>query len=242
MTLPTTPRARLEIPPQRASVFLAGAGKSGKSTLSANFGGNETLTADTQEGTVFLDGEHYVQPIKSWKDFTDTVDLLVKGNHQYKTLNIDMVPDLWRFCDEAYAGKNAPSASATDDFQRSIRAARSDFMGQINKLLNANLGLWFIAHSREVVEKDQVRHKIELPDAQIRTFLVGVAQYVWIIENDGAKRVVVCQPSPRFEAGSRTPGFPETIPLDPRAVWKALDQHLNPSKYQKKTEPTEVAA
>lgn len=243
LTLPTAPRARAEIPPQKACVFLGGPAKSGKSTLASNFGGLATLTVDTQEGTLFLDGEHYVQPIKNWTDFVEVVNQLEKGS-RFKTVVIDMVADLWRFCDEAYAGKDAPSASATDDFQRAIRTARADFMGQINRLLHAGIGLWFISHTREVMEKEQVRHKIEMPDAQIRTFLVGLAQYVWIIENDGAQRVVVCQPSPRFEAGSRTPGFPDTLPLDPREVYRALNKHLNPSKNTTESSPekTEVAA
>lgn len=241
MTLPTTPRSRVEIPPQRASVFLAGPAKSGKSTLAANFGGKETLICDTQEGTIFLNGEFFVAPIKSWSDFTSVVADLVKGS-QFKTVVIDMVPDLWAFCDQAYAGNKAPTASSTDDFQRSIKAARADFRSQIGQLQNAGLGVWALAHTREIQDGEQSRHKVSLDDASIREFLIGMAPYVWIIENDGARRVVVCQPSPRFEAGARIPGFPDTLPLDSRAVWKALDQHLNPSKYQKKTEPTEVAA
>lgn len=229
MTLPTTPTPRAEFPPERARVLVAGPAKAGKSTLAAGFLPQTSLIIDTQHGTDLLDGEHYVKHVASWTDFASTVDALVKDPGHYTHVVIDLVSDVWRWCDIHHAGKNAPSAAASNDFQNSIRGAETVFTQKVGELAQTSLGLWFVTHSREKQDGDITRHQVSLANKAVDEYLRGVVQYVWLLERRGPSPHLVTEPSAKFEAGGRThvaPGDP-----DPRRIWLELDKGLNPSKY-----------
>lgn len=236
LTLPTVARPRVEKPPSSVRVLLAGSAKSGKSTLAAGFLPKSTLIIDTQHGTDLLPGEHFVQHVAAWDEFVEVVNLLVRGNHDYETVVLDLVNDLWRFCDFHHAGKNGITAAATDDYQKAVRTARADFQQTIGKLVASPLGIWMLTHTREVPEKATTRHKVSLPDKEVHEYIVGVVEYVWVVERDKLAPSLMTEPSARFEAGGRTP-VPDGMACDPRQLWIELDKGLNPSKYDENGNP-----
>jgi hypothetical protein len=216
--------------PLSARVFLAGQPKAGKTTLAASWAPTQTLIIDTQRGTHLLDGEHYVQHVSDWEGFRGTVDLLVAGDHKFRCVVIDLIDDIWVFCDQAHAGRGALLATATDDYGRSGKNAEGAFRQTIGRLLTTDLGVWFISHTREVEEGGVTKHVPKL-DPKVLTYIHGATQFVFLAEA-GPKRVLHTQPSARFGAGSRVP-LPEPMPMDARALYQAMQQGLREKQQPK---------
>ena len=234
MGLPTQPQARAGKPPQRARCILAGLPKSGKTTTLAAWAPSTTLIVDTHRGSELLDGEHYIQPVANWDGFVGVVNELVRTQHPFQTVGLDLAEDLWRFCDMHYAPRKgdkllAPLASAANDYQRSVRIAEAMFCEQIGRLLSTEMGVWFITHVREKTEGDTTIYAPKL-DAKIYAWVQGACDFVFLAESSGSKRLLHTQPGVQFEAGSRVP-MPEPLPLDARELWLAMDRGLNPQDY-----------
>ena len=227
MTLiPTTKQSRddLEASPRDVRVLLAGMPKVGKSTLAASWAPETTLIVDTQRGSTMLDGEHFVAHVTDWKEFDALVTELTTTDHQFRTVVLDLVDDLWRFCDVAHAGKDEVLASATDDWQRSIRTAEGVFIDTVGRLIGSPLGIWFITHTIEKKDGELTRYVPAL-DKRPLGYVKGVCQVILLAETLGSKRMLHTQPSARFEAGSRLP-LPEPMPLDASKLYRAMGAAL----------------
>lgn len=238
MTLPESKQSRTGISPLRARVMLAGTPKVGKSTLLAAWAPETTLIIDTQGGTHLLEGEHFVAPVTSWAEFEHLVTELTTTEHQFKTVGIDLVDDLWNFCDVAFAGRGQVLASATDDWQRSIKTAQGMFRQWVGRLLVADLGVWFVGHVREKQDGNTMIYAPAL-DSKVEGYVKGACDFVLLAEALGPRRVLHTAPSAKFEAGSRVP-LPEPMDLDARGLYAAMNSALNPAKGSKSKAPVEV--
>lgn len=235
--LPTAKQTREGKTPLDVRVMLAGMPKAGKSTLAGAWAPDSTLIIDTQRGTTLLDGEHYVAHIANWSQFEDVVNELAAGGHEFKTVVLDLVDDLWTFADEHYAGKNAVLASATDDWQRSIKTAEGMFRSTVGKLLASPMGVWFVGHTRDK-QDGQVTRYIPKLDPRVLTYVQGACEVILLAETLGPRRVLHTQPSAKFEAGSRIP-LPEPMDLDARKLYAAMAAGL-PAAGQLADEPAEL--
>ncbi|HTE63663.1 MAG TPA: AAA family ATPase [Solirubrobacteraceae bacterium] len=213
-------RASLEIGPLNARVMLAGMPKSGKSTLAAGWAPDKTLIIDTQRGTTLLPGEHYVEHVSSWSAFEEVVKALTTPGHQFETVVIDMVDDIWNFVDQHCAGRGQVLASATDDYSRSIKSAEGTFRRTIGQLLATDLGVWFLTHTKAVQDGDVTRYVAKL-DAKVLTYVQGAVQFIFLAETLGAGRKLHTAPSAKFEAGGRV-ALPDPMDLDARALYDAM--------------------
>jgi predicted RNA-binding Zn-ribbon protein involved in translation (DUF1610 family) len=226
MPLPTTKQTRAAKTPLDVRVLLAGMPKAGKTTLASQWAPDTTLIIDTQQGTTLLAGEHYVEHVTDWAAFERTVDELVKGDHQFKTVVVDLADDIWNFVDEHCAGKNALLASATEDYSRSLKTAEGTFRKTIGKLLATGLGVWFITHTKAQQDGNLTRYVPKL-DQRALTYVHGACEVILLAETLGPKRVLHTAPSGKFEAGSRFP-LPEPMDLDARALYAAMAKGLQP--------------
>lgn len=240
VTLTTTKQSResLNVTPLNARVMLAGMPKSGKSTLLGQWAPDSTLIVDTQHGTDLLEGEHYVEHVADWLRFEQIVDALCRGDHQYKTVGLDLVDDLWNFVDQHCANRGATLATATDDYQRSAKNAEGTFRAAISRLLATDLGIWFVSHTKPV-EVEKVTRYVPRLDGRVLTYVQGAVQFIFLAETLGPKRQLHTQPTARFEAGSRVV-LPDPMDLDARKLYAAMARGL---KVQPKSEqPQEAAA
>lgn len=236
--LPDKKETRAGATPLHARVMLAGTPKVGKSTLAAAWAPDTTLIVDTHNGSKLLDGEHYIAHVKNWSEFEQVVDDLVAGQHGFETVVLDLVDDLWIFADGAHAGKGKTLATATDDYGRSGKSAEGAFRQVIGKLLALNLGVWFLTHTKTIEDAGVTRHVAKL-DGKVVTYVQGAADFVFLAEHLGPRRLLHTAPSAKFEAGSRVP-LPEPMDLDARALYAAMNAGLNPKppkKGAKKDEP-----
>lgn len=229
MTLPTTKQsmATAGITPLQARVMLAGMPKAGKSTLASGWAPETTLLIDTQKGSTLLDGEHFVSHVSSWDGFVKVVDDVVKGDHPFKTVVIDMIDDVWKAADLFAAEKKGMVAAGLIEYGKGTAEAEGLFRQQIGRLLATDLGIWFLSHT-ETVEEDKITRYVPKLDKRVRTYIQGACQFVLLAETLGQKRVLHTQPSARFEAGSRVP-LPEPMPLDARALYSAMAAGLTPA-------------
>jgi AAA domain-containing protein len=236
MTLPTAPQAASVKDPLGVRVMLTGTPKAGKTTLAAAWAPRSTLIIDTQRGTEFLDGEHLIQPVANWAEFEATVDALARGGHQFKTVAIDLIDDIWNFVDKALAGRGKPLATATDDYNRSAKAAEGVFRDVVGRLLSTPLGVWFVTHAREKEEDGVTRYVAKL-DNRVLTYVQGACDFIFLAEAIGPKRRLHTAPNAKFEAGGRRP-LPSPMDLDARALYAAMHAALNP---QQQTQETRAA-
>lgn len=230
MNLPTRPRTVAFKDPLDARVMLTGTPKVGKSTLVASWAPRTTFILDTQRGHDFIDGEHYVGQVANWSDFEGYVDLLARGGHPFRTVVIDLIDDIWNFVDKAMAGRGKPLATATDDYNRSAKAAEGVFRDVVGRLLATDLGVWFVTHAREK-EEDGVSRYVAKLDNRVLTYVQGACDFIFLAEAIGPKRRLHTAPSAKFEAGGRRP-LPSPMDLDARALYTAMRTALNPQQAQ----------
>lgn len=220
ITLPTGKQTRKDRTPLDARVMLAGTPKVGKTTLAAQWAPDHTLIIDTHKGTELLDGEHFVQPIADWAAFAATVDLIVAGNHPYKTVVVDLVDDVWKFADQFAAGKKGQVAAALIDYGKGTAEAEGLFRNVVGKLLAAPVGIWFVSHT-DTVEEGAITRYVPKLDKRVKTYVQGACDFVFLAEALGPRRVLHTAPTARFEAGSRVP-LPPEMPLDARGLYGAM--------------------
>lgn len=222
VTLTTVKQSResLEVTPLNARVMLAGMPKSGKSTLLGQWAPETTLIVDTQHGTDLLDGEHYVEHVSDWLRFEQLVDALCRGDHEFKTVGLDLVDDLWNFADQHCAGRGQTLATATDDYNRSAKNAEGTFRAAIGRLLATDMGVWFVSHTKPTEIEKVIRYVPRL-DSRVLTYVQGAVQFIFLAETLGPRRQLHTQPTARFEAGSRVP-LPDPMDLDARKLYAAM--------------------
>jgi hypothetical protein len=217
--LPTAPRIS-EGDPQTARIMLIGHPKTGKSTFAASWAPKDTLLIDTHGGTRLLPGEHYVQDVDNFADFTATVDQIATGQHPFKTIVVDTIDDVYKFADAEAGARHKKIAAGLVEYGKGTAEAEALFRQQLNRLLAAPLGVWFIGHADDMQIDSQTRFIPKL-DKRVRTFVQGACDYVWFAERLGPNTFLHTQPTAKFEAGSRTP-MPDGLSLDAKAVYAAM--------------------
>lgn len=227
ITLPTKPQPRVELDPRAARIMLGGFPKSGKSTLLSQWAPKETLIVDTQGGTTLLDGDHYVQPVSTWAEFVETVDAIVAGGHQYLTIGLDMIDDLWKFADQEVSKRRKVDAAGLVDYGKGITEQEALFRAQVGRLVaQPNLGIWFLTHVDQIEEENKTRYVARL-DKRVRSYVQGLCHFVFLAETLGPNRQLRTAPSAKFEAGGRV-ALPDPLALDARALYTAMHKGLNP--------------
>lgn len=207
--------------------MLAGFPKTGKSTVLAQWAPKETLIIDTQGGTTLLDGDHYVVAVADWATFIEVVDAIVAGNHQYRTIGLDMIDDLWKFADQEVSRRRKVSAAGLVEYGKGITEQEALFRVQIGRLVAAPVGIWFLSHTDLIDDQGSSRYVARL-DKRVRPYIQGLCHFVFLAETLGPKRQIRTAPSAKFEAGGRVL-LPDPLPLDAREVYGAMFDALNPS-------------
>jgi hypothetical protein len=231
VALPTKPQVR-KASPLDARVFLGGQPKVGKTTLASQWNPKHTLFLDCEGGTRMLEGDHFVQPIKSFQEFVEAVDALAKGEHSYHTIIVDTIDQLVKFCDHHVASGRGALAAGVVDYGKGLAELEALIRRDLGRLLALGHGVWMLGHT-ELVEVNKVQRMIPTVDKRVRGYVLGACDFVLQAEAMGTKRVLHTQPSERFEAGSRVP-MPEPLEMDSRKLWAAMAAGL---KAQEPDEP-----
>lgn len=244
IALPTRP-TRPTVTPLDARVFLYGPPKVGKTTLASQWNPGATLFLDLEGGTRLLGEDRYAIEIATWGEFDEAVALLEGGDHAYKTIVVDTVDRLYEACDRHVADGHGVPAAGQVEYGKGTSEVDARFRTTLGRLLALPVGVWLISHAT-LVETDKNRPPRAVPtvNKRVRDYVLGACDYVLHAERVGPDHALHCQPTERYEAGSRWP-LPDELPLDARALYAAMEAarpKLQTVKSENTSDPKEKAA
>ena len=228
MPLPTVKTSREARDPRDARILLVAPPKTGKTTLAAAWAPDSTLILDTHRGSALLDGEHYVSPVHSFADFEEAIDDIVAGNHDFRTIVVDLVEDIYKFADDAAAAAYGKVAAGIVDYGKGTSHAEAIFRRKINELLATPYGVWFLSHVETIQDGNQITY-IPKIDKKVRTFIEGAVDFALLAEARGPNRQLITAPSARYQVGTRVT-LPNPLPLDARQLYVEVAKGLGQPK------------
>lgn len=216
-TKKTKPKADFE----SFTTLIYGASKTGKSTLASQF--ENPLFLATEAGLNSL--ETYNVTISSWEEFLSVCAEISSGKHEFKTIVIDIVDNLFSFCSEYICKKNSIQHESDLKFGKGWRLVKDEFRRAVTKLSLLPYGLIFISHAEatEITTRTGTITKfIPSMPKQPREVVLPMCDFIFYcdIHNtvDGEKRFLHTKPSENWEAGDRTGKFPPQIEMSYESI------------------------
>ena len=228
--LPTHPT-----PPKRdlsdLITLIVGFPKAGKTTLASRFPKSVILATESGQNAI----ECFKVPIDSWATFLAACNELAAGGHDFRTVVIDTIDNLWLLCQRHVCEKHHVEHESDLAFGKGYSLVLSEFGRVLTKLSHLPYGLVMISHAEleEVKTRTGSYHKaVPSLREKPRKVVLGMADLILYCDIEAApgsdgqpvmRRVMRTKPSPYFEAGDRTGRLPETIDLDYDAFLAAFE-------------------
>jgi hypothetical protein len=228
--LPTGPKPR-DLNILHYLFLVYGREKIGKTTLFSQW--PDVLFATTEPGTKGLEINEFNWQhggVTDWNMFRACVELLTTTKHGFNLLVVDTADRAYDMCLDwvcANRGIEYPGQDAhgEEDWGKSWRAVRQEFLGQIHKVVQAGIGVGFTSHVKEVTINTRSGSKYDkiMPSMsnQARAVIEALIDYFFYAEyvrdKDGnTRRILICQGDETVWAGARpgaTKNFPALLPL-----------------------------
>jgi len=240
LPLPTEKRK-----PKRAladySHLIFGPPKIGKTTFCSQM--DVPLFLATEPGTNAL--EVYEYPVPDWKAFCQAAAEIAAGDHPFKTIVIDTVDNLWRFCSVYVRERNGIQHESDLDWGKGWDLVKGEFHRVISKLALLPYGLVLVSHSEEKEFKTRAgtisKYVCSLPKGgrEVCLNLVDMILFATsVLTDEGERRVLRTRPSENFEAGGRLQlPIDDPLPLHYPTYKEAFEQAIAERIGQ--TQPTE---
>lgn len=232
MPLPTAPVVA-DLNPERLRGIITGPPGAGKTTLAAGWFPQSNLILDTQGGTRFLPGAHFVQPIGSFSEFCATVNELVAGGHPYRTVTIDTIDKLVRMADGEAGVRGGKTAAALVEYGKGLADRDAVVLRELGKLLASDLGVIVVAHPfiKEVVvgkkpdgsdlTAARIFPRID-PNDRITQEVIGEFDFLFNLrKHHDESRDLLTGGHAGFETKRRVP-MPDVLPADAGALHQAI--------------------
>jgi len=196
---------------------LYGDPKVGKTTLASKW--PDTLFICTEPGHKFQEvygGDHIHE---TWDDIRETVGNLRKGNHEFKTVAVDIVDNAWDMC-RSYVQRKLGIKHESEDkgYGRSWDMVTSEFKSVFRGLVNGGMGVIFISHSEVGTRSDNGVDRQYMDNslkAKPRKFINGLCDFIFYCHTDtNGKRLMLTKGNPNINAGDRTGVLPERMAMD----------------------------
>lgn len=210
-TKPNPPKQNLE----DFILYLYGKPGIGKSTFCSQF--PSPVFAATEKGLNSL--TTYDVPIDSWDKFLLFCKEIDEGKHSFKTIIIDTVDNLYKFCLDAVCKKHNMAYPTDKDYGQGWALVRDEFMRIITKLSLLPYGLVFVSHSQlEEVKTRTGQYNTASPTCpkqanELITNIADLMLYMESIPTEGGNesRVLHTKPSAYWIAKDKTK---RNIPAD----------------------------
>lgn len=206
-------------------ILIYGPPKIGKSTLASEF--DSPLFLATEAGLNNL--EVYQVAVPAWEDFLNYCKDIAAGKHEFKTIVIDTVDNLFKACREYVQKKNGFAHEADLGFGKGYDLVKSEFSRTLVKLSLLPYGLVMISHADNVEIKTRtstINKSVPTLPKSARTVILGMADIILYCEStvtdDGEVRIIRTKPSENYEAGDRTGRLPVVLPLKFKAFYNAF--------------------
>lgn len=242
--LPDEPKPK-ETDITKYTLLLYGREKIGKTTALASFPGAIFFSTEPgSKGLEIFDYNHENGGVKDWEVFRAGVRALIANPSKFKTVIIDTVDRAYDMCLDwvcEHKGIEYPGtdASGKEDFGKSWRAVKQEFVEQIHALAQAGLGICFTSHCTETEFKTRSGDKFTRiqpsMSGQARKVIEAMVDLFFYAEYmrtpEGAnQRVVICQGDETIWAGARetvAEEFPAFLPLQKRDWFDVVQGAFN---------------
>ena len=133
-------------------IWVYGQPNIGKTTFANQFPDALMLNTDGNYKSV----DSPVITITSWEQFVDTCDEILKGEHEFKTIVIDLLEDIYTYCRNYYCTKLKIDHEADLGYGKGYDIIKTAFLIVIRKLANSPYNLLCLSHEKETVIKDRI--------------------------------------------------------------------------------------
>ena len=214
------------------TVLVHGPAKIGKSTLCSK--AEKALFLATEAGLNAL--EVYQIPISTWNEFLSGCREVAEGKHEFKTVVVDTLDNLYRMCSEHICTKHKIQHESDLGYVKGYALVNNEFYSALNKLSLLPYGLFLICHSQEKeIETRTGKHTRAVPTLpdKARRMVLGMVDVILYcdmttVAGDDDKpverRVMRTKPTETYEAGDRTGRLPDVIELDYAKFVEAFEQ------------------
>ena len=217
----TAPKKNLE----DFTILIYGPPKIGKSTLASQFDSPLFLAAEAGLNSL----EVYQVPIMTWEDFLNTCKEITTGKHEFKTIVIDTVDNLFKACSE-YIRKKANIQHESDlEWGKGWGLVKDEFTRALTKLSLLPYGLVMVSHSDFIEIKTRtatITKAVPTLQKSAREVVLKMCDIILFAESTvtdaGESRLMRTKPSENWEAGDRTKRLPATLPLDYQSFYNAF--------------------
>ena len=211
------------------TTLIYGAPKTGKSTLASQF--DNALFLATEAGLNSL--ETYNVTIDSWQSFLEACSEIAKGEHNFKTIIIDTVDNLYDFCSVFICKRYNVQYEGDLDWGKGYKFVKDEFLRAINKLTSLPYGVVLISHVELIEIKTPVSKTNKYTPSiskRVREDLLGLCDFVFFCDiehtEDGDKRILITKPADLITAGDRTGKFPARIDMSYSAIKNNFEKAL----------------
>jgi len=203
------------------SVMVYGEEKIGKSLWCS--GAPNALYLATEPAYRHL--EVYAMDVRGWAEFCKIVDTFLIGKHDFKSLIIDTVDDLYKIAAAYLIKKHNVEDLADFDYGKGFNLVYGAIYAKLRQIVQSKYGLYLVSHMAEKEIKTRVRTYTKITPAMTEKFCTLVTGLVDIIfycdyhiSKKGDKRTVTrvlrCDKNPGYVAGDRFGVLPIMLPLN----------------------------
>ena len=215
----------------RLKILTYGTPKVGKSSFWAQ--SEYTIFVATEPGHNFL--QIFKVDIKTWAEFKDFAKTMTTTKHEYKTIVIDTVDNLYKMCEQAVLEQHKVLHASDLPFGKGFSLVKDEFAKVITYLGNSGFGMAFISHAKEKELKTKTSSwtimTTSLPN-QAEGFICGMCDFIFYCYiNEKGERLMKTRAEKYVNAGSRGLDLPSPMPLD----YSALVNEFNKNKPKETT-------
>lgn len=217
-------------------IFLIyGRPKIGKSTLAAEF--PEPVFLATEPGLKYITRikDEDKKVIRDWETFCKYNDALAKDKAKYKTIVVDTITNLVKYCNDFVCDREGMSHPSDKPMGKGWNMVTQEFWTEMNKLTQSGRCIVLVAHSKDMEiktrGKDYNRITINL-SGKNRDVVTNLPDHILLIDSDydsdtgKEERFIRTENSQYWDAGSRNTLLAGAgkIPLSYEELYKYFKQ------------------